>query len=607
MDNVVQAPKPAIPADSPLPRPETGLLGALAGSEWTAWICLAVVLLLGLPLFVHMPLWCDVTLYDVAARNLLSGGVHYRDVFDTNMPGIVWIHALVRSCAGWSSEVMRLFDVLVLTAVLLVLVGWLRELGASRAERIWFAACLFLFYFFLPEICHCQRDGWMLLPVLLAVRLRCRRLASGDSSFRATQAILEGCFWGLAIWIKPHVLVPALLVWVASAVWISGGEQSSLRRLVADTLYWILGGVLVGLIGIGWMLASGTWGPFWDVFLRWNPHYWAGLKAELPFRYRATFFYLLPWSLLHLAALPVALANLIRSQFWTTAPQKEAAQDQGIRRSRAILAALYLGWMGQALYLQHAYEYVHVPETILALALLSAQRWPVGLLSLGWFATTAVVFHAAFLLSGGNHWLTKFAQQQPVLAASLFPKGVLYRPDQLRLWPRCWTEAGSAELHDRLASKGGTHPNPTWSELEEVAEYLRTQHIGDGELVCWHDSTHPLYLLLQVKPAIRFMHVGTTLSMQERTDDVRQELEAAGAKRLVVSDLIRVLFSAEKAAQIGPGGPLDLPPALSEKQRHTFPFDQPIVFRSSGGRYLVHRIEKPIERITIPAPFTEDD
>src|SRR4051812_35280971 len=88
---------------------------ALWNSARLGWVCLALLLLLGLPLFLRKPLWCDVTLYDVAARNLLQGGIHYRDVFDTNMPGVVWIHALVRGCLGWSSEAMRLFDVLVLT------------------------------------------------------------------------------------------------------------------------------------------------------------------------------------------------------------------------------------------------------------------------------------------------------------------------------------------------------------------------------------------------------------------------------------------------------------------------------------------------------------
>ena len=39
---------------------------------------------------------CDLTLYDMAARSIMAGGVHYRDVFDTNLPGFVWLLVIVR-------------------------------------------------------------------------------------------------------------------------------------------------------------------------------------------------------------------------------------------------------------------------------------------------------------------------------------------------------------------------------------------------------------------------------------------------------------------------------------------------------------------------------
>ncbi|HEY1187812.1 MAG TPA: hypothetical protein VGE74_09150, partial [Gemmata sp.] len=51
------------------------------------WFATGALLVAGLPLLLQMPLWCDTTLYTVAARNVASGGTHYRDVFDTNPPG----------------------------------------------------------------------------------------------------------------------------------------------------------------------------------------------------------------------------------------------------------------------------------------------------------------------------------------------------------------------------------------------------------------------------------------------------------------------------------------------------------------------------------------
>ena len=66
-----------------------------------------LALIIGVPLFLRMPPWCDLTLYDVAAQNLLRGGVHYRDVFDTNLPGFVWILTAIRATFGWNARCFK--------------------------------------------------------------------------------------------------------------------------------------------------------------------------------------------------------------------------------------------------------------------------------------------------------------------------------------------------------------------------------------------------------------------------------------------------------------------------------------------------------------------
>ena len=71
------------------------------------WAVALAALVVGVPLFLRMPLWCDVTLYDMAARALLSGGVLYRDVFDTNLPGYPLLLTGVRWLLGNSIEVVR--------------------------------------------------------------------------------------------------------------------------------------------------------------------------------------------------------------------------------------------------------------------------------------------------------------------------------------------------------------------------------------------------------------------------------------------------------------------------------------------------------------------
>src|SRR6516225_78554 len=140
-----------------------------SGRSWStrlAWVVLAALVLFNLPLFLCMPLWTDVTLYDICAGNVLDGGVHYRDVFDNNFPGIVWLHVLIRSLLGWSHEAIRLVDLLFLTGSLLLLANWLKLVGRSRAVQVWTVALCFLFYFSTTEMCHCQRDPWAFLPAL---------------------------------------------------------------------------------------------------------------------------------------------------------------------------------------------------------------------------------------------------------------------------------------------------------------------------------------------------------------------------------------------------------------------------------------------------------
>ena len=99
-------------------------------------VCLAAVLAIGLPLFLRTPIWVDVTYHDLSAWNVLHGGVHYRDVFETNLPGMVWLHAVVRPVIGWSHEAIRVADLLVLAGVLWLLVCLQKRAGLSPTGRI---------------------------------------------------------------------------------------------------------------------------------------------------------------------------------------------------------------------------------------------------------------------------------------------------------------------------------------------------------------------------------------------------------------------------------------------------------------------------------------
>ena len=576
-------------------------------AEAAGWLVLAALLVAGLPLFVCMPLWPDVTLYDLAARNVLRGGVHYRDIFDTNLPGMVWLHALVRSLFGWSSEAMRAADAVVVALTTAALALFLGKLGVSRAGRAWFAVAVAAFYPFLTEFCHCQRDTWMLLPAAVALHLRFRQLRrcqSGSpparSVFRAAAG--EGVAWGLAFWIKPHVAVPALFVWLASMARVGGSSPASSPGAVpaspwrlrgADFLGLLCGGLLAALPGVAWLIASGAWPYFWDVLLNWNAGYYTWTADEMELRLGMVLVYFAPWSVAHVLAIPAALAALAQARVWRRRP----AQESPAREGRALLAALYLGWLAQAVFLQKGFHYVHAPAVLLALASLASWRFPVGPVFLAWCVAGGLVHEFAPEAPALEARLAQLRKTYPATCRELIPWHPLADRHWPELWVRCWREGSTPELRDRLSGLPDIHCAPGWVELQAVADYLRQFDLKDGELLCWNDSTHPLYLMLNVRPAVRYMHVGTALNIRGHRGDILRDVRAA-RPRFVVSDFLLVGFYYDFPYDPPAGRPFDLPEAFPADVRAVYPWCEPVVFRA--GRYCVHVPTGPARTIDPP-------
>ncbi len=554
-----------------------------------------LALFAGTPLFLCLPPWNDVTLHDMAVRSILCGGVHYRDVFDTNLPGIDWAMAAVRSVFGWSYEALRAADLVVISTVVVVLCGWVRRCGAPGYAVAWLAAAAALFYPFTSEFNHVQRDPWMLLPAVVAACLRLRRVRVSIASRSAVDAhaggelqltgnvtlertrclcpvaasILEGFLWGLAVWVKPHAVVPAFIVWAVSVAILA--RRESWRILATDFGALILGGLLAGVPGVIWLVATGAWPYFLDIFLNWNPAYLSGAGATTA-NLRALFTSFGAWSIIHIAALPLAFCAVVTG-----------IRTSRVNSARALLAALYLGWLAQLLFLQKPFEYAHLPPTLLAMAVVACRGWCIGFAYLIWFAALGAIMQFTHVpLHLEPHRLTQAGVMQ--------------------LWPRCCREGSSPELRDRLGQFQNTIWDTNWEELRDVAAYLRAvEHPpGPGELNCWHDTTHPLYLMLNLDPATRYMHYGTVFGIRDKRPVIAEEVRAS-RQRYVVSDLIRTTPDSEKVYDPASWRASDpLPIWLPASERQKFPWNQPVVFRS--GRYVVHRVDhtKPLGVIRVP-------
>ena len=169
-----------------------------------------------------------------------------------------------------------------------------------------------------------------------------------------------------------------------------------------------------------------------------------------------------------------------------------------------------------------------------------------------------------------------------------------------RQWADAWTPLPAADATRRLDAFSRVdrfHGGAAWGELAEVATWLRQQGVRDGELLCWDDSPHALYLLLGVRPGFRFQHVhqmrGIDPAARRRVD---AELAAAlPAAKWVVGDLrFAAAVDPEGVGDWTEAGADKLPPGLSDGWRGQFPFDRPAAFRSGGGRgrYVVYAVSR---------------
>jgi len=485
---------------------------------------LIVLLLISLPIVVCMPLTSDTVLYDLQARTILHGGVMYRDILEPNLPGAVWLHLLIRSVGGWSSEVMRSFDLLIVTAACLVLVSVIRlrdpgiasEADQSRSKyRFYAKACIGLlamaaFYLSRNEWCHCQRDSWMLLPVAFAAALRIRSQwhETHNKSHRdRLLAVCEGLCWGAAFWIKPHVAFSALAVFSLD-LWMQSDRTSELRRLS-----WVIaGGILAAIPGVAWMLTSGAWPHFWDMQLNWNPEYLAAARSRRSWlRVWSMLTHFHPWWIVHILAVfkSVQVFNIIRTsktgQDQLSSGQAQSQRPIAHQRAVAVLSAIYLSWFAQASLLQHSMDYIQVPPVILAIALVSMSDWTIPL-------PVRRVAVAAFA----------------ALALLVSPQ---LQPGRIMMWMSCVRSGSTPHVREKLACV----PLPDWAHVIPVTEFLKSQNVKAGDVTCYNVHCIHFYSTLEIPPSTRYVGISSLLELfPSRRAEIEKTVQTCGHRFVVV-------------------------------------------------------------------------
>jgi len=575
----------------------------------------AILAALGVPIFLRLPLWCDVTLYDVAARTILSGGVHYRDVFDTNTPGYVWCLTLIRAALGNADITVRAVDLGIFAGVVFLLDRLANLGGASRTARWWAIAGMLAFYLFSTESIHGQRDVWLALPLLSAVYIRLRRIDRPARIF--WPAFAEGLLWGLATWIKPHAIPLALAVWLLTVRRLSGGSWRIAGRDLAGNL---AAGIALGLAGIAYLVGSGTWPHIVDVMVNWNGHYTELIFEELPYRTPYALFWFPAWSLMLIPSLALVLLALtdgrVFSARWlpegsrgpigrlVSARWYDPAPSDPARFARAVLAGLYVAWAFEAFFFQRGFHYVHVPETLIMMAVWASHRLCLPAFILAWLASFGLMFRIADESPAVKNAL-RSAEFYDYTELEEEYRHALSRPGFADRWIRCFTAPTTgpddARLKDALKQTRGYVSSTNWEELAEVEAYLRTQNVKDRELICWDDGIHPLYLRLEIKPGLRFMHIHSAEGIRrDAPKAIRDEVDTNPSVRFVVSDLEWLAYTdserRDRPIPYRPGrSPDNLVPALSPQDEQQYPYNGPeAVFRSDGGRgrYIVFAVVK---------------
>ncbi|WP_145196662.1 hypothetical protein [Thalassoglobus polymorphus] len=503
-----------------------------------------------------MPLHADPTIYDIQAHAALDGGVLYRDVVEPNLPGVVWVHMLVRSLFGWSTYALRAFDLVVISGIVLLLVR-ITKISSScsnfqlRASVL--TLLLFWLYFSTGEAVHCERDLWLMLPALGALWFRMRqseRLLASDQNWNKIflWSSLEGFLWGAAFWIKPFVAVPAL-----GALITSGLITRRWRANVIDFAGVFLGGAMCGAMGSYWLIHTGAWHDFWDILLNWNPSYFEAGRERWTFSlYLRLNEGLLPWSLIHLVALPVSIvqvSKLLRGQL-----------DQPSQKKLCILAAAYLGWVLQAHTMQRLFEYVHVPGMLLGLCIVTSV-WP----QRGPNLRVSQVGLMAFLF----------------LALIASPAT---NPQRLAWWGECVTQGSTPEVKSALQLM----PLPNWTELQPVIDYLDERQLEDEELTVSNLFIIHVYSELGLKPSTRFIIPDVHMKIFPDKAHLIEQTILDSRQKYVVSSLMESGVNPEDVGPYSPHQPPQLPNKFPEELLNQFPFNQKLVLRS--GQYVVHQV-----------------
>ena len=232
-----------------------------------------IVLLLGLPTLI-VPFYTDQSVFALAARTILSGGMPYRDLWDVKSPGIYFIYTLAFLPLGQHMVSIRILD-LANTALAMVAIYLLgRRFFGERAGVL--AGCLYGVTYLTRAGYEGlgQTESFLALPVVLSILLYRPNASRGAGA----GAFFSGVLLGLAFSLKMSAV---FFVFALPAIELIFAERPlrvapALKRLSVAAVGFL---AVVAVFGV-YLAAGGALRDFIDIqrlhvwpytSLRWSP------------------------------------------------------------------------------------------------------------------------------------------------------------------------------------------------------------------------------------------------------------------------------------------------------------------------------------------------
>jgi len=219
----------------------------------------------------------DQGIYAVVGREILDGGMPYRDAWDFKPPGIYVVYAAAHALSGGAQWGVRLLEVAgVVTTI------WLLTRLSARWWRQWriglWAGCL-------AALIHTQLDFWhSAQPETFGGMLSVAGLWAGTHP-RATRDrwpyVVAGVLFGCAGLLKPPLagggaVLALWAAWQGRRAPTPVGFRRRPWRQAWRPIGWVLvGGILPFALTLLWLWARGAWPALLAIFVDFVPHYTA--------------------------------------------------------------------------------------------------------------------------------------------------------------------------------------------------------------------------------------------------------------------------------------------------------------------------------------------